>query len=67
WNVAAQFADAGVGVAELEEFAAKVPAAVLPLGLQWVEGAAGLDMLSRDVLSAAERIGHLVGSIKVYA
>lgn len=67
WNVAAQFADAGVGIAELDEFAAKVPASVLPLGLQWVEGAAGLDVLSRDVLSAAERIGHLVGSIKVYA
>jgi len=67
WNAAAQFADAGLSIAELEEFAARVPAEVLPLALQWVENAACLDLLSQDILSASERVGHLVGSIKVYA
>jgi len=69
WVMAEQMVSMGVTLAELDEFEAGVRAdgPTLPLALQWIEGSAVAYMLVREILSAADRISHLVQSIKVHA
>jgi signal transduction histidine kinase len=69
WVMAEQLVSMGVTVRELDEFADAVKAdgATLPLALQWIEGSAVAYLLVREILSAADRISHLVSSIKVHA
>jgi signal transduction histidine kinase len=69
WVMAEQLVSMGVSVAELDEFAAAVKpdGATLPLALQWIEGSAVAYLLVREILSAADRISHLVQSIKVHS
>jgi signal transduction histidine kinase len=69
WVMAEQLVSMGVTMKELDEFAAAVKAdgATLPLALQWIEGSAVAHLLVREILSAADRISHLVQSIKVHS
>ncbi|MCC7510556.1 MAG: GHKL domain-containing protein [Planctomycetes bacterium] len=67
WVAAETFAELGVTVDELDRYANSVPAAVLPLGLQWLEGTAVSGRMIREILSATERIAQLVGAVKVHA
>ena len=69
WVMAEQLVSMGVTVAELDEFAGalKTDGATLPLALQWIEGSAVAYLLVREILSAADRISHLVQSIKVHS
>lgn len=69
WLVAENLADMGATVAELEALGAQMGTVegAIPYGLRWIEGTAGAHKMVGEIISASERVSHLVQSIKVHA
>ena len=69
WLLAENLVRMGATCGELQEFADSITGDIetLPLALRWIEGSSGAQMMVGEILSAAERISHLVQSVKVHA
>ena len=67
WEIAGTFADAGLGVEDLEEFEGKVPAVALGDALGWVECGIAAERMVGEIASSSERITTLITSVKTYS
>jgi signal transduction histidine kinase len=67
WRLAPTFVATGMTAGDLERFVARVPAAVLPAAIPWVETGVALHLLLGEMENAARRISDLVGSVKEYS
>lgn len=69
WIVAENLADMGATTTELEELAKSMNGVegAVTYGIRWIEGTAGAHKMLGEIISASERISHLVQSIKVHA
>lgn len=69
WVVAENLADMGATITELDELAALMDGVegAIPFGVRWIEGTAGAHRMVAEIISASERVSHLVQSIKVHA
>ena len=67
WEIAGTFADAGLGVEDLEEFEGKVPAVALGDALGWVECGIAAERMVAEIASSSERITTLITSVKTYS
>jgi signal transduction histidine kinase len=67
WELAPTFANAGVDTSWLEEIAAKLPAAVQPEALGWLEARLNLKSLLGQVEQSTGRIAELVKAVKSYS
>ncbi len=67
WRVAPTFVDAGLGPADLECFAARVPEPAWAAALVWLEAGLAASALVADIESASRRISELVGAVKSYS
>ncbi len=67
WRLAPTFVATGMTAGDLKRFVARVPAAVLPAAIPWVETGAALHLLLGEMENAARRISDLVGSVKEYS
>jgi signal transduction histidine kinase len=57
----------GLGLPDLERFAAEVPETALHETLAWVAGNLEIDRMVSEISSAAERVSELVASVKIYS
>ncbi len=67
WEIAGTFADAGLGVEDLESFEGKVPAVALGDALGWVECGIAAERMVTEIASSSERITSLIASVKTYS
>ncbi|MEM1126271.1 MAG: ATP-binding protein [Bacteroidota bacterium] len=67
WMVAETVVDAGLGVDDLAEVSACVPAEAFPDVVKWLEGGLAADGLLNEIDAAASRISELVASVKSYS
>jgi len=67
WKMAGTFADAGLGVEELDLFTDRVPAASVGDALSWIDCGLAAGRVVAEIASAADRISSLVASVKIYS
>ncbi|RFM27763.1 ATP-binding protein [Deminuibacter soli] len=65
-ELSANFAEAGIATADLDEIKACAPVQYLPLLLQWMNNGAVALKMAADIREASERISNLVNSVKNY-
>lgn len=66
-DAAAAFVDAGVTTADLDEFVARVPAAIASEAITWIASQAASRRMLAAVASSATRISDLVAAVKTYS
>ena len=67
WEIAGTFADAGIGVEDIESFEGKIPAVALVDALGWVECGIAAERMVAEIGSSSERITSLITSVKTYS
>lgn len=67
WEMAATFAESDIAVADLDEFAERVPEEALGGLLAWLASGIEADRMVLEISAAAGRISELVSSVKTYS